>query len=53
MSDLTAAASAALEAVTDDETREAEDLCRQFGIPDEHARQLAAAIAVCSTMTGA
>lgn len=52
MTDLTAAASAALDAVTDDEAREAEDLCRQFGIPDEHARQLAAAIAVCHVTEG-
>lgn len=52
MNDLTPAAATALEAVTDDEAREAEDLCRAFGIPDKHARQLAAAIAVCHAMEG-
>lgn len=49
MTNLTPAAETALEAVTDDELGEATDMCRQFNIPDDYARQLAAAIAVCGT----
>lgn len=48
MTDLTLAATAALDAVTDDELDEAADLCRLLGIPDEYARHAAAAVAVCS-----
>ena len=48
MPDLTPAVQAALDAVTDDEIREAEDLCAQFDIPAEHARAVAAMVGTCN-----
>ena len=48
MHDLTATVQAALDAVTDDEIREAENLCEQFSIPAEHARAVAAMVAACN-----
>ena len=49
---LAPAAQAAIDAVTDDELTEAEDLCAQLGIPADYARNVSAAIAVCgSTVT--
>lgn len=53
MSDLIPTAQAAVDAVTDDELAEAADLCQLLGIPDDYARNLAAALAVCSSQTGA
>jgi hypothetical protein len=45
---LSPAAQTALDAVTEPEQDEAADLCAQFGIPDEYARHVAAALAVCN-----
>lgn len=53
MTDLNPAATAALEAVTDDELTEATELCQLLGIPNDYARNVAAAITVCSVETGA
>jgi len=53
MPDLTPAAATALDAVTDDELAEAADLCQLLGIPDDYARNVAAAVAVCGSETGA
>lgn len=49
---LNPAAQAALEAVTEPEHDEAADLCALFGIPDDYALHVAAAIAVCSRAAG-
>lgn len=47
MSDLIPTAQAAVDAVTDDEATEAEDLCQLLGIPAEYARNVAAALTIC------
>lgn len=47
MTDLTPAAQTALDAITDDELTEAEDLCGLVGIPAEYARNVAAALTIC------
>jgi hypothetical protein len=47
MSDLTPTAQTAIDAVTDDELTEAEDLCGLVGIPAEYARNVAAALTIC------
>lgn len=48
MPDLTAAAQAALDAVDDEQLREAEMLCQTFDIPTEYARHVAAMMAACA-----
>jgi len=53
MNELSLAAQTALDAVTDDELAEATDLCQLLGIPDDYARNVAAAVAVCGSETGA
>jgi hypothetical protein len=44
---LAPAVQAALDAASDDELREAEDICTLVGIPAEYAGNLAVAIAAC------
>lgn len=46
--DLTAAAQAALDAVTDDEIREIVEMCERYGVPAEHAAGVAAIVAACN-----
>ena len=53
MSNLAPNAQAVLDAVTDDELTEAADLCLLLDIPDDYARNVAAAIAVCGAAAGA
>jgi hypothetical protein len=48
MPDLTPAAQAALDAVTDDEVRETAEMCERFGVPAEYAAGVAAIMAVCN-----
>lgn len=48
MSELNPAAQAAIDVVTETEETEATDLCALLGIPEEYARNVAAAVAVCS-----
>ena len=45
---LTPAVQAALDAVDDEQLREAEMLCQSFDIPAEYARPVAAMVAACA-----